>query len=123
MHSKQTIEAISKLIQDAAFRYPPGEIRSVIEGLAAEVAAELSGRDEVAISFGEFISFSDVERLRVRDNYFIYFDTDDFYSSDKPKRFLRCKSRQELEYLDSQLGGDWWRLLAEDKHDWLLDHG
>jgi hypothetical protein len=61
MHSKQAIEAISKLIQDAALRYPSGEIRSVIEGLAAEVAAALSGGDEVVIVVGKFIRPSEAK--------------------------------------------------------------
>jgi hypothetical protein len=113
MHSKQTIKAISKLIQDAALRYPPGEIRSAIEGLAAEVAAALSGGDEVAIVVGKFIRPSEAEDYYedgYGQGYQVYFDAEDSKVTSIPERVLVCQGDPYLSLLDAQLGGNWWRL-------------
>jgi hypothetical protein len=113
MHTRQTIEAISKLIQDAALRYPPGEIRSVIEGLAAEVADELSAGDEVAIVIGKFIPVSEVGKYYEAQDYQVYFDADCHKTKSIPARVLACQGEPYLSLLDAQLGGNWWHLAPE----------
>jgi hypothetical protein len=116
MHSKQTIEAISKSIQGAALRCPPGDIRSAIERLAVAVAEELSGGDEVSIVIGKFIPPREVEDYyEDGDNpdCHVYFDADGPKVKSIPKRVLVCQGEPYLTLLDAQLGGSWWKLQPE----------
>jgi hypothetical protein len=73
--------------------------------------------DAVSIVIGRFIPASKVKDY-LGDNFYLYFDSCDPTGSSPPSRILACEYRQELEILDKQLGGDWWR-LDDDSERWV----
>ena len=72
--------------------------------------------DKVSIVVGRLISVGEVKDCL--GDYYVYFDSCDPTGSSPPARFLACEYRQELEILDEQLGGDWWR-LDDDFERWV----
>jgi hypothetical protein len=110
MHSKQVLDTVDQAIRRAALRYPPGDVRSAIEQLTADVAEELSGGDEVVLAMGRLIPASEAAEYYEDGEHHVYFDANDAKVTSTPSRVLVSLGEPYLSLLDAQLGGSWWHL-------------